>query len=78
MKAKIDEAFSSFERKLKADGYSSDEISLDRIFVENHNCRRCRRRIVYKAFSRMNNYRAFGVCETCDTAREFYNETAAA
>lgn len=55
----------------------SDFIEIDRVLIEANYCTECKTRtFVYKGFSLASEYRAFGVCESCDFAKLFWIEPA--
>jgi benzoyl-CoA reductase/2-hydroxyglutaryl-CoA dehydratase subunit BcrC/BadD/HgdB len=58
-------------------GYWSDEISIDKMIVEANYCPKCKSSLEYKAFSNMTEYRAFGICNKCLFAKEFWLEGSA-
>lgn len=61
---------------LKERRWWSDDLRIDRIIVERHKCPDCKGSLEYRGFSNPNEYRAFGVCESCDYARRFWTETS--
>lgn len=67
--------FKDFEKLLR-NGYAPDNLSIDRILIENNSCPHCKQKLSYRGISTAVRYRAFGVCEKCDYAREFWMEAA--
>jgi hypothetical protein len=57
-------------------GCWSDEIRIDKMIVESNTCPGCWKPLKYRGFSNMTAYRAFGICEPCQFAKQFWAEGA--
>jgi hypothetical protein len=53
-----------------------DEIHIDRVCIESNTCPSCWQPLKYRGFSNAVEYRAFGICERCDFAKQFWSEGA--
>ena len=70
--------FSQLKNQFAGGRFAPDDVRTDRMIVESKFCRQCRRRLEYLSFSNAVEYYAFGVCEPCDYAREFFAEKTSA
>lgn len=62
-------------RALPKQGFWSDLISIDRTIITANFCPKCHCSLVYQGWSNPEQYRAYGVCETCQFAKLFWTET---
>jgi hypothetical protein len=59
-------------------GCWADDVRVDRVVVESNTCPSCLKSLEYRGWSNPTVYRAFGICEPCGYAREFFVERAKA
>lgn len=57
-------------------GCWSDIVLKNKEIIESNKCPSCRSQLEYRGFSNPEVYRAFGVCEPCRFAKQFYSEGA--
>lgn len=55
-----------------------DVVSVDQTLIERNKCPKCKRKLIYKGFSNITWYFAFGICEACEYAKLFWSNSVAA
>lgn len=60
------------EKTLKERGFWVDDISVNRMIVERKKCPKCKNFLEYRGFANAHETRTFGVCLSCEFAKQFW------